>query len=128
MKAKYIFSHETGAITTETVFYTVYIGDSAYGQRLLQRCQALTFSTNYFFAKADAKTSEFLLNVAQSLYPGVTLPLLRLNTVQLSEREFSKLLTQKVFRRETSSQNSCVMLCQLDSQFYAAHHTLWSRK
>lgn len=128
MKAKYIFSHETGAITTETVFYTVYIGDSAYGQRLLQRCQALTFSTNYFFAKADAKTSEFLLNVAQSLYPGVTLPLLRLNTVQLSEREFSKLLTQKVFRRETSSQNSCAMLCQLDSQFYAAHHSLWNRK
>ena len=73
MKAKYIFSCETGAITTETVFYTVYIGNSAYGQRLLQRCQALTFSTNYFFAKADAKTSEFLLNVAQSLYPGVTI-------------------------------------------------------
>lgn len=128
MKAKYIFSCETGAITTETVFYTVYIGDSVYGQRLLQRCQALTFSTNYFFAKADAKTSEFLLNVAKSLYPGVTLPLLRLNTVHISEREFSRLLTQKVFKRATPSQNSCAMLCQLDSQFYAAHHTLWSRK
>lgn len=125
MKAKYIFSHETGAITKDTVFYTVLIGDSDYGRRLLKRCQALTFLTDCFFAKVDSNTSDYLYKVAQSLFPGVTLPLLRLQHVQLTERQFSRMLTQHFFHRDKSSRSSCDMLCQLDTRFYTNHRKLW---
>ena len=128
MKAKYIFSQETGAITKDTVWYTVYIGDSDYGQRLLKRCQALQFITDYFFAKYDSVTADYLLKVAASLFPGVTLPLLRLQHVQLTERQFSRMLSERVFNRHNTSHSTCDMLCKLDSQFYSNHSALWNRK
>lgn len=128
MKAKYIFSHETGAITKDTVFYTVYIGDSDYGRRLLKRCQALQFLTDYFFAKYNESTADFLQKVADSLFPGVTLSLLRLRHERLTERQFSRMLSDGVFNRHNETTATCSMLCQLDTRFYSNHHNQWNRK
>lgn len=128
MKAKYIFVHETGAITTETVFYHVFIGNSDYGRRLLKRCQALQFIPGCFFSKADAATSDFLLKVAESLFPGVTLPLMRMKSVLLTEREFSKMINERFFHRNVTSPNCCDMLCRLDSRFYTNHRAIWKSK
>lgn len=128
MKAKYIFSHETGAITRDTVFYTVYIGDSDYGRRLLKRCQPLRFLTDYFFAKYDKSTADFLKKVADSLYPDVTLSLLRLKHVQLTERQFSRMLSEHLSVRQYDTTGTCSLLCQLDSRFYSKHRNLWHRK
>ena len=128
MKAKYIFSHETGAITTDTVFYTVWIGNSAYGQRLLRRVQPLRFLTDYFFAEYNATTADYLCKVATSLFPGVQLPLLRLRRVDLTERQFSKLLNGMLPQPATGTPNLSSTLCQLDSRFYSNHRSLWNNR
>lgn len=128
MKVKYIFIHENEQLTPDTVFYTVYIGNSDYGRAVLQRCQALQFSNDFFFHVYDADTADFLYKIAVSLYSGVQLPLLRLRRVSLSEREFMHMLQNDVFKPARETANLSYMLCSLDSNFYHNHTALWNKK
>lgn len=128
MKAKYILIHETEAITPDTVFYTVYIGDSDYGRRLLDRCNALLFLTDYYFHRWDAATADFIGRVAASLFPGVELPLLRLRRQVWTERDLARFLRTSLLPTSKPSGTLSSMLCQLDSAFYAKHNKLWNRK
>lgn len=128
MKSKHIFIHSAGMITTETVIYTVYIGTSKEDRTLLEQCRFLQQSTDFFFELYNNTVADFIYNIAKSLYPDCTLPLLRLRQVVLNSREFSKLLRDNVFNCASHESNLSRMLCALDSLFYANNNQLWKRQ
>lgn len=127
MKAKYIFIHAQGEIRVDTVFYTVMLGTSSEDQKILQRCQALRFLTSVYFHRYDAAVSDYLCRIAESLFPGVLLPILRLQRATLSGRQFLQLLRSKVFRPSPTPAGYAKTLCQLENSFLNKHSQLWKR-
>lgn len=128
MKAKYIFIHADAEITTETVFYTVMLGQSKEDKAILAQCQSLRFLTSCYFQRYSADVSNYLCRIAESLFPGVTLPLLRLQRQVVNGREFKRILQTKVFNVQPSTPGIAQTLCQLEPMFYHKHTQLWNRK
>lgn len=127
MKAKYIFIHAQGEIRVDTVFYTVMLGSSVEDKKILQRCQALRFLTSVYFKRYDAAVSDYLYRIAESLFPGVLLPVLRLQRATLTGRQFLHLLKSHVFRPSPTPAGLAKTLCQLETSFLHTHSQLWKR-
>ena len=127
MKAKYIFIHAQEEIRVDTVFYTVMLGTSLEDQKILQRCQALRFLTSVYFKRYDAAVSDYICRIAESLFPGVLLPVLRLQRATLNGRQFLQLLRSKVFLPSPTPVGFGKTLCQLENSFLHKHAQLWKR-
>lgn len=124
MKTRYTFIHSVGAITTDTVFYTVMLGTSQEDKAILRKSQSLRFTTDCYFQPYTQDVATFVRRIAESLYPDVTFPLLRLNHQVLNGRQFRQLLEQKVFTKQPSPKGTAHTLCQLESIFHYKHPRL----
>ena len=127
MKAKYIFIHAQDEIRVDTVFYTVMLGSSVEDKKILQRCQALRFLTSVYFQRYDAAVSDYICRIAESLFPGVLLPVLRLLRSTLNGRQFLQLLRSNVFLPSPTPVGFATTLCQLETSFLHKHSRLWKR-
>lgn len=124
MKTKYLFCHEAGPLTVDSLFVTVYFGQSQRDKAILSKCQSLRFRRDTFFEPYTSEVAVFLDRVACSLFPGVTLPLLRLNHSVMSATEFQLFVRQALLDHKQQPSGTFANLQHLDVHFYANTHRL----
>lgn len=128
MKKKFTFIHETGTLSPDTVFYCVLLGTSKVDQQTAEQCRFLSNSTDFYFKPHDAADTEFIYNVAVSLFPGSATPLLNLRTQVINGAEFRKMLRDRFFSANKNCGNTFDMKCRLDAEFYSKNAALWNMK
>lgn len=127
MKTRFDFCHCVGLLGPDTKFVAVWFGSSKRDQRILKRLEPLRFRRDVFFQKHSAKVADFLYRVAESLYPGCPMPLLRLKHYSMNATEFLRYLDDAELLPSTTNQRVFYTLQQTDPRFYAKTHQLWKR-
>lgn len=84
MSKQFIFAYARDEITPHTVFFNVAVGDCSRDRRAKAYIDELAQSTDYFWHIRDLETSDFVHNVARSLYPDAVMPLMELRTHAIS--------------------------------------------
>ena len=119
MRTRFDFCHSAGALTPDTTFVAVWFGQSKRDQAIMQRLQPLRFQRDIFFERHNAQVAEFINRVAASLFPGCSLPLLRLKTRSMSASDFLRYLTDAELMPKSPSQSVFHTLQHIDPRFYA---------
>lgn len=127
MKTRFDFCHCAGAIQPDTQWVAVWFGQSRRDQQILKRLEPLRFRRDVYFQKHSIEVAEFLEKVAKSLFPGATLPTLRLLRTDMSATEFLSYLNDAELLPARAPQTVFHTLMQLDPRFYSRHYQLWKK-
>lgn len=128
MKTRYIFIHCEKELTPETVFYDVWVSSSQQQQRDLRFLQSLSFSTHFYFKRYDDQAAMFKRRVAESLFPGVLMPLLELKTCSLSVSEARALVRSGYFGESFLPKGHSDFRRQHDVQFNAKMTVIYGKR
>lgn len=127
MKTKYKYMHAVGAITTDTVLYTVTVGDNKRDKKLLQRALFLTAGSNHYFHVNDSDTADFCYNVAKSLYPDAINPLAVMQTDCITIAQLVSFLTDNDFPAVNVSHVDNYQRQMTEPKFFYLQHQLCKR-
>lgn len=118
MKKRFLFIHEVNAISPETVFYCVWIGDTARDQLFLRKFTRLAQESNdYYFKVWNDETENFFSKIARSLFPNEDLPLLRLNSPSMTAVELNRIISQGKAASNSSPKGTANFLSAIDPHF-----------
>lgn len=97
MKTRYTFIHCEKELTTETVIYTVWVGHSKQETRDFEFLRSLSFNPSFYFQKHTSEVADFVLKIAQSLFPGAMFPLQEMKSQSLTVSEARRLVRTGYF-------------------------------
>lgn len=121
MKSRFFFIHCKGELTPQTTIFKVYFGTSKRDASLLSWFTSLSKSSDYYFARDTPDVSEFLHNVAASMFPGVTLPMLYLSTLVVSPSVLKSYVLSDCYPVPAVTPAASSQLCKLDFHYYTKH-------
>ena len=128
MKTRYILIHCEKELTPETVFYDVWVGSSQQQQRDLRFLQTLSFSPNFYFKRYDDQAAIFKRRVAESLFPGVLMPMLELKNCSLSVSEARALVRSGYFGKTFLPKGHSDFRCKHDVKFNAKMTVIYGKR
>lgn len=125
MKHHYLLIHSSGEITTETVFYHVWIGDGAADQILCEQFENIAAeNSDFYFKRWSDIVARFYSNIADSLFPNKPNAMLLLLTKSLSASDMRHVLKESMMcKKEVETNTPFRMLQYLDPRFYLKNHT-----
>lgn len=127
MKTKYKYMHAVGAITTDTVLYTVTVGSNKRDRSLLQKAMFLTTGSEHYFQVNNNETAEFCFKVAKSLYPDAIMPLSVMKTECITIAQLVRFITDNDFPAVSDTSVNNYTRQMTEPKFFFLQHQLCKR-
>ena len=127
MKTRYILIHCENELSPDTVFYTVWVGDSKRDKSDLQALQSLRFNNNFYFRQYDSEAAQFKMHCAESLFPGAFMPLMELKTSSITVHEARELVRTGYFGESYLPQGHIQFRSKFDVKFNARIAMLYGK-